>query len=376
MKDNSLPLIFINQESGYLMIDIVNTYVEANYNCILITGQIVERSNPLHPCVRVEKIKKYNRKSQISRIFTWIFATLQVLWLIKTKYRRNHIFIVSNPPIITLIPLFLKNRFSYLIFDVFPEALLAQGYLSNQSFLIRFWRKANKENFKRAERIFTISNGVKEVLQGYAGLKEVELVHLWGDNTFLKPIDPSTNSFIKKNNLENKFIVLYSGGLGITSKIDLLVDIAADCNRTDVIFVIIGDGPQKEVIQQKIVDYNIKNILLLPRQPITELNYTHASAKLSVVVIGSKVSKFAFPSKLFSYLSVGSPILCLAPDDADASRFVLDNKVGVSFNLSSKSDALNFIVSLADDQDKWKQLSNNSLKLSKLFTSENAKKFL
>lgn len=358
------------------MIDLINTHVEAGYSCTLITGRIIERGNPLDSSVKVIKIIRYNRNSILNRLITWIWATIQIVFLIKTRYSQSKLFIVSNPPLAPLIPLVVKNPYSILIFDIFPDALVDSGFSSSNCYFVNLWKKANKSVFKRAERIFTITESMKEVLQNYTGGRDVELVPIWADNRFLKRIEPSDNPFIKRHNLFGKFIVMYSGNIGLSGQIEALVEIAANFSRNDIVFVIIGDGAKLKWLVQKVSESGFKNVLILPWQPAKELSYSLSSANLAVVGIDQKAARLAMPSKLFSYLSVGSPILCLANDDTELAKFVKKNKIGGIFDSSKIKESIKYIEWLKSNPEEWNQISKNSLITSEKFNNTNATKFL
>jgi len=358
------------------MIDIINAYVKEGYSCVLVTGRLVERGTPLHSSVKVEKIIKYNRNSTFNRLFTWFWATIRILGILWIKYPKGKLFIVSNPPFAPLLPLVVKNPYSLLIFDIFPNALSESGILPDKSLIIQWWKKANKKVFTKADRIFTISEGMKQILHYYAKPKEVELVPIWTDNDFLKPVKPDNNIFISKHNLLNKFVVLYSGSIGLSGVVEMLVDIAAEIHNDNIVFVIIGEGVRKAQIKRKIMSLNLKNVLLLPWQSVKDLPYSLSSANLAVIGLGQKVSRLAIPSKLYSYLSVGAPILCFAENDSEISRFISEYRIGKTFDSTMKAEVIDYIELLEANPDECKFLSDNALLASKNFSSANVNKFL
>jgi hypothetical protein len=87
------------------MIDIINAYAAAGYHCVLITGRLVERSTQLHESVRIEGIIKYDRKTTFRRLLTWTLGFFQILIKIIFKFRKDVLFIVSNPPIALFLPI-------------------------------------------------------------------------------------------------------------------------------------------------------------------------------------------------------------------------------------------------------------------------------
>ncbi len=107
-------ITIINQDSGYLMIDIANDYVRKGYNTNLIAGRIVERDILLDERVRVVKIMRYNRSSNFRRLLSWFVATIQIWLSLLFRFRKSHLLIVSNPPLAPLLPLLLREVFLLL----------------------------------------------------------------------------------------------------------------------------------------------------------------------------------------------------------------------------------------------------------------------
>ena len=369
-------LVFINQDSGYLMIDIINAYEEAGYSCVLVTGRLIERNTPLHSKIKIDRIIKYDRSTTFRRLLTWGLGFLQIWLKVVFKYHKDCLFIVSNPPLAPLLPLVVKNPFQLLIFDIYPDALSELGYLSEKSNIIRWWRKSNNKVFAKAKCIFTITDSMKQVLQKYAGNKVIEVVPVWTNNTFFKPIAPSDNLFLKKHKLSGKFIVLYSGNIGLSGDVDVLIDVAAEIKRDDIIFLIIGDGAKKEKIRGKANKLDLKNVIFLPWQPVSELPFSLSSASLAVISLGIKASKLAVPSKLYNFLSVGAPLLCVTSKGSEVENLVTKYECGRSFEPDDINGMVSFIVEVVDNEDLHRLMKANSLKASGDFNVSNINKFL
>jgi glycosyltransferase involved in cell wall biosynthesis len=358
------------------MIDIINSYVDAGYDCVLITGRLVERNKKLSNSVTVDRIIKYERNSVIKRLFTWITGFIQIWIKVAFRYRNDSLFIVSNPPIAPLLRMVVKNRFSLLIFDVYPDAFSELGYLDENSFILKWWRKANRKVYSKAVNIFTITESMKLAIQKYVTGKKIVVVPVWTDNTFLKPVDPAINPFLKRYNLSGKFVVLYSGNLGLSGDADVLVDVAAMIGRDDIIFVIIGDGAKKNMISSKIEKLGLTNILMLPWQPVSELPFSLSSASLAVVTLGKNASKLAIPSKFYNFLSVGSPLLCIAEHGSEIENLVTRFNCGKCFESSDISGISDFVIIIADNIRLQKEYGANALKAAGDFNQFKAASFL
>jgi hypothetical protein len=155
-KRDRKEIVYINQSSGYLMVDIINAK-ESSYHKTLLAGKIVERNNKLDENVKVRYTIPYNRKNKITRIFTWVWSFIQMLFWVKFKHRHSELFIVSNPPFSSFIPLFCSNRYSILIYDVYPDILTEMGWFKPSSIVISFWQKLNKKVYLSAEKVYTLN---------------------------------------------------------------------------------------------------------------------------------------------------------------------------------------------------------------------------
>ena len=373
---NDKNLVIVNQDSGYLMIDVAHAFQEAGYHVTLIAGRLVERNIPLSKEIEVCKIIKYNKSNTFQRLNTWIWAAIQIYFLILIRFRNSEILFVSNPPVAPLLSIGLRNRFSILIYDVYPDALIDAQVIRKNSFVANCWKKLNRKAFLKSTKIYTISEGMKQTLLQYTNEFKLKVVPIWADNEFLHPVNPNQNIFIQKYGLQDKFIVLYSGNLGKTGDADIMVELAKKTDDKNIHYVIIGDGVKRADIENQIKESRIDNCTLLPWQESTMLPYSLSCASLAVVALGSQTSKIAMPSKLYSYLAVGAPILSLAAQDSDLAVLVEKERVGRNINPDKIDAILQFVIDLKSDISKQTIFSENALKTSLMFTKTNAKLFI
>jgi glycosyltransferase involved in cell wall biosynthesis len=263
-----------------------------------------------------------------------------------------------------------------LIYDIFPDALVDAGVMSRKSIVCTLWKKMNIKAYAKTKTIFTISDGMKQVLTQYVTESKIKVVPVWADNEFLKPINVEENIFIQKNNLSGKFIVLYSGNLGKTGDIDCMVEFAKQTKDTDIHYLIIGGGVKSAAIEKSIRDNNLSNCTLLPWQNSEMLPFSLSAASLAVVSLGKNTSKIAMPSKLYSYLAVGAPVLSLSSNDSDLAKLVTKRDFGKNFEPDKIAEIVKFILFLRSNKVEHSKFHLNSLETSSLFTKSNAKLFI
>jgi hypothetical protein len=369
-------IVFVNQSSGYLMIDIVNEFKNDYEERVLITGFLNPRNNNVDAAVKIEKTVPYTRTSFIKRITSWSLAFLKALWLIKTKYRKADLFLVSNPPFTTFIPLFCSNPYKLLIYDIYPDALVEFNYIQEESLITKLWQKINKKVFDKAQMVYTLTEGMKNRILAYTDEKNIKIVPIWTDNEFLTSIAKSVNPFTKQHQWQDKFVVMYSGNLGKSHPVEILVDLAKACTNTKIHFVIIGGGDKYAMIEQLIARTKISNISIMPWLPTEQIPQSMSAADVGVVTLGNEAIDLSIPSKTFNILSVAKPILAICARESSLAKLTHDNYCGKSFTPFEKDSILNYLDELCNNQEIYNFHSKNSAKTSLLFTKENAKMFL
>ena len=376
MKKAMKKIVFVNQDAGYLMIDIVNAHIAKGYECVLICGRLVSRNKSLHPDVKQEKIISYNRHGIAQRAYTWLVAFLQIFFLILFKYRNYELFIVSNPPFATHLNLYLRNKVKLLIYDIYPDAITEMGLMRDSSPIIKFWKLLNKRAYRKAENIYTLTAGMQKVLTAYTVESAIKVVPIWSDNNYFKPIDKKTNEFAVLHGLEHKFVVLYSGNLGMNNQLESMMYLAKHLlDNHEIVFVIIGDGDKKNELLQIKNQLQLTNVMFMDWQKSEILPYSLSIADIAVVSLDARASMLAIPSKMYNYLSVGSALLCIAPADSELNSFIKKYDCGKCYTSSQTTEMADYIKGLNEDKTAMERLKANALSASNDFTDENVNLF-
>ena len=203
------------------------------------------------------------------------------------------------------------------------------------------------------------------------------MVYKITDNDFLKPIAKKENQFLKEQNLENKFVIMYSGNLGKSHPLEVLIDLAEDLSaHKNIFFLIIGEGDKFDFLNQLIEKKQLDNIRLLSWQPTAMLPFTLSAADLSVVSLGVEASDLSIPSKTYNLMSVGVPILCLANEGAALAKLINIHQNGKVFSPSQKDSIKDFILRCESDADYLTKMKVKSLEASSFYTPKNAKLFV
>lgn len=367
-------VVLVNQSSGYLMIDIVNAFVNSgNYeDVVLIAGSIKVTERILSKVVKVDKIVAYNRSSVLKRFLTWSIGSLQIFNKLLFKYRKYEVVYVTNPPMAYLSSLVLNNPFSIIVYDSYPDALVEAG-IKKAGWIFQKWSSWNTKLFSRANKVVTLSEGMALGLSIYVDYKKITVISNWSSTDKLLPITKENNCFVQKYGLEHKFVILYSGNMGYTHSVEVIIELAKKLKDNSYVhFMFIGDGGKKEELLEDANKSCLKNCTFLDWQPVEILPYSLASADLAVITLNAETALVSVPSKTYNLLAVGAPLMCIAPHNSEISNLVNKYQNGKCFECTEIDQMVDFITQLSTNNEYKNRLSHNSIIASKDFTYKNA----
>ena len=361
----------INQDSGYLVINLANDLAKKGVKVSIMAGRVVPRQEPLFDEVKVSKIIKYNRSNRFLRILTWLVGFIQIIIKVRLRYRKATLLIYTNPPLSTFLPAFCKNRYSLMIFDLYPDILIKMNFLRESSGIVRYWSSFNRRSFKGAEKVFTLSESMSEQIKDYTE-KPPEIIPLWSEGVKPTKIIGENNPFARQHGLDKRFVVIYSGNLGATHNTGIFTEVAAKVTNPNVVFLIIGEGDQKESLELDIKERKLENIILLPLQPVESINLTFNSGDIALISQNPNASGLSVPSKTFSFMALGKPLICISGEESELKRLIDKYNNGKFFYPDDIDLIAQFIDTVSKDRELISNYGKCSGKASEDFSRKNA----
>lgn len=249
--------------------------------------------------------------------------------------RRDTVYMyVMNPPFLgiigALVSLVRRHRYVLVLQDSYPQLAVWVGKIKKGGVIERVWHWMNKITYRRATQVIVICRASKNLVCGTYGPdeKRVSIVSNWADGDMLKPKPKSQSSFAQKHGLVDPFTVLYSGNLGLYYEYETLLQAAAILSEENFRLVFVGAGGRKAWLAEQIQQRGLKNTLLLPYVPSSELPDSLTACDASLVTIAQGIEGISYPSKLYSALAVGKPILALSEPKSDLRDEVEGEDVG------------------------------------------------
>ena len=244
--------------------------------------------------------------------------------------------VVSNPQ---FLPFFcvlfrwrIKNQLVLKITDLYPDTLEELGILSEKGLVASLWRYVNYFIFLKMDSIIVLGRCMRDRLLKSMPKLSSERIHrvdLWCGKPILN-FRQSSNKFITDWDLKNKFVLLYSGNLGRVHDIKSILDCARLLKDFDsIVFLFVGKGYQYSYISEYIQSYDLRNCLIKSFVSYDDLPELLHCADLGIVSLKIGHEGCSVPSKLWSLMGAGVPILSLADPFSEISLVVNDYQCGL-----------------------------------------------
>lgn len=311
----------------------------------------------------VKRFRMYGEgKNPLLRALRYCFCELVYLHhLLCDKY--DVAFIDSTPPIqglkLPIVRLFRKCPVVYNAQDLFPDTLSGTGLAKKGGLLWKIGSWVARVTFNNTDKIIAISEDIKRTLVEEKGIPadKVAVVYNWVDSDAVVPIAKEENPLFEEFGLNReKFHVVYAGNLGNAQNINIVVDAAARLrDNENVEFVVFGSGGLESDIRARIETEGLKNLRLLPLQPVERVKYVYSLGDVCLVSCKEGLGGSAMPSKTWSILSCGRPVLANF-DEGELQMILTKNQLGVFTKAGDLEGFVEAISQLAAEPEKCEKM--------------------
>lgn len=365
-------IVIVNQASNYLTIGLCNAFAERFDRVDLITGSIHVQGEELSEAVGVNAINKWIEKPASRKLLSYITACMMIYGLLITRFRKHDVFFVSLPPMAYLLTILLPQRCSILVWDVYPDVFKITGMAESHP-LYRVWAALNRRVFRKAYRVFTIGKRMADLLGKYVSRDKIMITPIWSIFQSNGRVENTDNPFVMQENLQDLFVVQYSGNIGLTHNVEVLVELAELMKEyRDIQFQIIGRGPREPHLKALVKDKGLPNCRFLPFQSDEMFPYSLSAADVGVVILNQTISKGSVPSKSYNLMSYGIPSLYVASSDSELYDYTQKYGHAKCVEHDNLEQAKSFILELKEDPLIYRRFAENAQVASENYRRSNA----
>ncbi len=258
--------------------------------------------------------------SLVIRILDSIFFMFWVFfYLIKTKPK--NIYVSTDPPVLVpfIIGIFsriINFKYIYHLQDIHPEA--SNVVVKINKSLFNLLKKMDNFTMRQASLLITLNEEMKiEILNRINIQKEIAII----ENPSI-PFDIDIPS-------KKKAGFSFTGNIGRLQRVPLLINAITEYRKRggSLEFAFAGSG----VFSDQIFELS-KNISLIKYHGLVKSEQAasiSSTYEWALVPIEDEVTRYAFPSKISSYIYSGAKILAICSDETSVAKWIKINKVGI-----------------------------------------------
>ena len=142
--------------------------------------------------------------------------------------------------------------------------------------------------------------------------EKIEVIYNWVDENAVVDIPREENKLFDKYGLDrSKFYIEYSGNIGLTQNMDMLLEVMKELKEShpDIGLVLVGEGAYKKQVEEIVARDGLANVTMLPFQPYEDISHVFSLGDVGLVISKPGVGANSVPSKTWSIMSASRPVL-------------------------------------------------------------------
>ena len=293
--------------------------------------------------IRVPEFSKTDKKSRVKNILAYFLGAMGATFKVGPQ---DYVFSISQPPILGgLLGVWGKwmkrAKFVYNIQDFNPEQVLAVGYSKNKLITdAMMW--FDKFSCKRSNLVITVGRDLVETVEKRFQGKKVPktvMINNWIDEKEIYPL-PENNerviAFKKKYGLDDKFVIMYSGNIGLYYDLEKLMEVierfkpgTKTADGRGVVFAFVGAGSVLDNLVHYVKEHHMDNVVFIPYQDKTDLIYSLNAGDIHWCVNAKGIKGVSCPSKYYGLAAAGKPVIGVLESGSEVRCLIEDTQGGL-----------------------------------------------
>jgi len=353
------PIIILNQMAGPLGWDMAEDLGKALGRVVMLTGHPDVLAKGSNDHVELHTSPAYHRGNFRQRMISWLRYMLHAFFWVWRYPRQTPLFLFTNPPLLPwlgyLLYLLRGQRYVVMVWDIYPEILIQHNVVSERHPVARVWRWLNRRAFEHADAVMTLGEYMAATLENHFDAARtkagrIEVIYPWSDTKRIRPVPKEENPFAREHDQVGKLTVMYSGNMGIGHDIETMLEAARRLQIDPRIhFMFIGAGPKWQLVRDTLDRQHLPNVTLLGWQPDDVVPYSLATADVALVSIEDNIAGLMLPSKAFSSLAAGTPLIVMCSRETELAEVVARHRCGWAIQPERADELCDLLLKLSAD---------------------------
>ena len=309
-----------------------------------------------------------NVQSIAERVKANIAFTFTALRKLFQLGKYDLIVIGTAPPMIAFAATFYKMKtatpFVYIVYDLEPDRSINMRVFSKTNIAVRLFRAFQQSWLNAASRIVVLGRCMRDFVSAAYSLPadKIDFIPIGANDYDIVPRNRQSG-FRRKHEISG-FVVLYTGNFGRYHNFDTVLDAAKQLrqNNAEIKFVLVGGGIQEAHIVSRIKNEKIDNVSVYDFVSSKEYSDLLSTADVSLVTLEPGMEGLCVPSKLYSILASGRPVIGMVSPKSEVSLVIDDAKCGRQIEQGDTSTLVEEILWMASHPEERLTMGNNARK--------------
>jgi glycosyltransferase involved in cell wall biosynthesis len=375
-------ILFINQyywpdhaSTAQHLADLAESLAAEGHECHVLCGQGRYKpgeprppASEMHEGVRIHRVPatSLGRRSTLTRMADYLSFYARAMVVGLTLPRFDVVVTLTTPPIIGLIGTLLRRlkgtRHVYWSMDLHPDASLALGRMSRSNPVVAALAWLSDFVYRQADKVVVLGPYMADRIAAKGvRLDRLATVPVWSRRDEVYPLPRAGHPLRAELGLEEKFVAMYSGNLGLAHSFDEFLAAARRLrDRDDIVFLFVGGGPRLSEVRAAKEAEGLENVRLLDYFPREQLHVSLSLADVHLISMRREMTGIVVPGKLYGAMASGRPALFVGPEHCESADTIREADCGVTIRIGDVDGLVEAIEGLAADPERVAQLGRRA----------------
>ena len=279
----------------------------------------------------------FSVSSMIGKMLNYVTFYFSAVWcLLRTAGTGDIVVAKTDPPMMSVVAGWVVRlrgaRLVNWIQDLFPEIAASSGIKGMNGVFATWLQRLRNHSLDSAEVNVVLGELMRaRLLQEGVAPERIRIIHNWADGESIQPLTSEDTPFRKEWGLTGKFVVGYSGNLGIAHEFETVLS-AAELLRHDqnVCFLFIGGGSQLQRLKEEVTQRSLQNFTFQEYQSRELMSQSLAVPDVHLTILRPELEGLIVPSKIYGILAAGRATLFIGDADGELACILREGEAGVS----------------------------------------------
>jgi colanic acid biosynthesis glycosyl transferase WcaI len=280
--------------------------------------------------------------------------------------REDLIIAMTDPPLVSVVAMRVARRREALLInwlqDIYPEVAVELGVPFLKGPITRGLARLRDRCLKVAVVNVVVGELMAEqVASRNVSAGRINVIANWSDDDVIHPVAPNDNYLRRKWELQDKFVVGYSGNLGRAHEYETILAAAERLkSNPSIVFVFIGGGHHMEALVRSVKVKGLGSFRFFSYRDRTILNFSLSVPDVHWISLRPTLEGLIVPSKLYGIAAVGRPIIAITAKTGEIARLVRQYRCGLVIEPGSADELAEALLRLSTDSEACDRMGRNA----------------